>query len=380
MLKVATRLFHNTSIKHFNAHQVLGVQQNASQDEIKRAYRKLAKKFHPDISNSNKEKFQEIQKAYDILSGKEKPQQQAGGGPGQGFNPFGGAGGFNPFSGFGNMGGFGNGGNPFEDFMGQQQQQQQPTEMEMRMTIPFLDAVTGTTMQHNVRLPSNCKPCKGQGHTKTTTTCPTCKGMGAIERVLQGSRIRMSCPTCSGSGTTRVLCSSCNGAGYKNEMKNLRINIPPKTKSNDVIKIYHEDKTIYVVVRVSPHPTFRQTSSGAAECTLKIPILTAILGGKVAAPSLFGRTSINIKPGVNVNEKIVQNDVQYVLNIDLKMSEADRNKIKKAFGKTDNQTETDSSVNGTNDSEPKKCEDGKGIFGKVKDTLNKYIHPENDNK
>ena len=176
------RLFHNSRVCYFDPHSVLGLQRNAGADEIKRAYRKLAKKYHPDLGSTNKEKFQEIQRAYDILTGKEKPEQPSGGqgfnGAG-GFNPFGGSAGFNPFSGFSSFNS-----NPFSEFMNQNNSQ--PTELEIRLSVPFLDAVLGSNHQIKAKIPTNCKPCKSTGRIRQDT-CTTCKGKGAVERVLQGS-------------------------------------------------------------------------------------------------------------------------------------------------------------------------------------------------
>ena len=391
MFKYSARFLHNTHTRYFNPHQVLGVQQNASQDEIKRAYRKLAKKHHPDLSNSNKEKFQEVQKAYDILSGKEKPEQSPGQGGQGGFNPFG-AGGFNPFSGFGGFGGFSGGStggaNPF-DFM----EQERPTELELRLSVDFIDAVTGSTMTINTRLPTDCKPCKGKGTTKSTV-CSVCKGKGSMERVLQGMYMRISCPTCGGTGHSQVACNSCKGSGYTQEPKTLRIKIPPKTTNNTTIKIYHENKTIYVTIRVKPHPTFRQTPSGSAECTVKIGILKAILGGTVKAPTLRGTTTLNIKPGLQLRDKVVENDVQYVFDFDMALSDSERTRIKRAF---ENEKSNVSATNARNESGTTKVDNNeqqqptskkdqqssdeqKGFLGCVKDKFNKYIHPDTKSK
>ena len=180
----------------------------------------------------------------------------------------------------------------------------------------------------------------------------------------------MSCPQCGGSGYGAVNCVSCHGQGYTLEPKTLRFKVPPRTKTGDTIRIYHEDKTIYVQITVAPHPTFKQTSSGIAQCVVKVPILDAILGGSIKAPTLQNTKTITIKPGTNYNDSMVDSNVQYIFQFDTKLSESDRNKIRDAFStlKRPQSTASTSETN-TND---KPCSET--ILGKMKNTINKMIH------
>eukprot|EP00834_Sanchytrium_tribonematis_P003800 NODE_160_length_15021_cov_0.894786.p5 type:complete len:395 gc:universal NODE_160_length_15021_cov_0.894786:1873-689(-) len=360
------KIFFINRVLHFDAHQVLGVSKNAGQDEVKRAYRKLAKKYHPDFNKDNKEKFQEVQKAYDILTGKEQPEQssyQSGAHPfgSGGFNPFSNFGGFssNPFGGDGTFGGF-----QFQEFtQGFERPQPRPNSYDISLNLDFMDAVLGSNQSVSVMFPNDCNTCSGKGHTKASQ-CKVCNGRGTLERVIQGMRVSMTCPSCGGAGQSLQPCSSCGGSGFKNQKTKLNLRVPRNTKTGDKISIYHQGASINFYAKVSKHPVFSQSPSGAVQCNIKVPIIKALLGGELKAPGLYGSVKVKIKPSTNSGDKLISNDIQYIVSLDMNIPNAERNKLQEIFSSSAAEKNEDSG-------------DDKGILGKVKDKINKYMHHDN---
>ena len=290
-------------------YEVLGVAKSASDKEIKKAYKRLAMKYHPDRNPddaSAEANFKEAKEAYEILSDAQKRQaydqyghagvdQSAGGG-------YGGGAGFNDaFSDiFGDIFGGGRGGGG-----GQRSQVQRGSDLRYNLEVSLEEAVFGTTVKIKVPTLKTCEPCDGSGAKKGTssTTCSTCGGTGAV-RMQQGFfAVQQTCPTCQGAGKTiDNPCPSCKGKGRVQEEKTLSVKIPAGVDSGDRIRLAGEGEAgehggpagdLYVQVYVSEHKIFQRDGSDLI-CSMPIDLATAALGGSLEVPTLNGRVKLSI--------------------------------------------------------------------------------------
>ena len=339
-----------------NPYQALGVTKGASASEIKKAYYGLAKKYHPDTNKdaSAKERFGDVQAAYEILSDPQKKEQydqfgtagfDPSGGGAPGGDPFGGAG--NPFSGFGGgQAGFGGGIN-FEDifsaFTGQQgpfgggrrgQRGGNPFQQEVLVgdnievsaSITFMESAKGATKSINITPLVSCSPCTGSGLKEGTqkSSCKACNGSGQRLHFMQGGfQMASTCGTCDGSGTTIPKgseCRSCSGNGVVRDRKTISVDIPagiedgmrlrvdgagdaPPTGRNVDSSARTQRGDLYVFVRVAKDPKFRREGSNILY-TASIPLTTALLGGQVSVPTLDGSVNVKVATGTNTGDKI----------------------------------------------------------------------------
>ena len=305
-------------------YKVLGVPKNASGAEIKKAYRKLAQKHHPDANRGNKEaeeRFKEISAAYDVLGDQEKRKrydqvrEMAGSGfagfssPGRGRR--GQAEGF-PFGGdFGEGFGVEDLGDIFSIFTGRgsaRRQQTRGSDLETEVRISFEEAMSGTTVPLRVQGPAPCDVCGGSGARPGTSprVCPTCGGSGSMavnEGLFSMSR---PCPECRGSG--RIIddpCQRCRGSGTVRRAREFSVRIPPGVKDGQRIRLAGRGEAggpggragdLFVAVRVSPHRWFGRRNS---DLTLELPLTyaEAALGADVRVPTLNGEVSLRIPPG-----------------------------------------------------------------------------------
>lgn len=288
-------------------YELLGVTRNASEAEIKKAYRKLAMKHHPD-RNPDKDsaaKFQEISEAYEVLTDEQKraayDQFGHAGVEGQG------AGG----AGFGGFGGFG----AFEDIFGdifgggssrgRQSRAQRGADLRYNLDLSLEEAVHG--ISKNIRIPTlvQCKTCSGSGAKKGSKpqTCKHCEGHGQI-RLQQGFfTVQQTCPVCHGEGTLITdPCSDCHGQGRVQEYKTLSVKIPAGVDSGDRIRLSGEGEAgtqggptgdLYVQVNVKEHAIFTRDGNDL-HCEVPISFTMAALGGEVEVPTLGGRVKIKI--------------------------------------------------------------------------------------
>lgn len=296
-------------------YEVLGVNKNASQDEIKKAYRKLAMKYHPDRNPDDakaKEKFQECQKAYNILSDEQKRQMydqfghagvNQGGGPGGG--P--GAGGFGGFEDvFGDIFGdiFGQGGGRAGGGRSRSYAQR-GADLKYDLTITLEEAVHGLTK--SVKIPTwvACKPCDGSGAKKGSkpVNCTTCHGSGHV-RMQQGFfSVTQTCPTCHGQGQTiGDPCNTCHGQGRTQETKTLSVKIPAGVDNGDRIRLSGEGEAgvhggptgdLYVELHITPHPIFEREGNNLY-CEVPVSFITAALGGELEVPTIDGKVKLKI--------------------------------------------------------------------------------------
>ena len=315
-------------------YDVLGVSKDATDAEIKSAFRKKAKEFHPDLNKDNpdaEKKFKEAQEAYSVLSdaSKRKSYDQFGhagvnsGGPGGagGFNGFGGAG-FNSAdfdfgdifdSIFGGGNGFGGG----FDFGGGSSRTRatRGSDVLMRMDLSFDEAVFGTHKKFDLDVVEDCEECNGKGGFDEET-CSTCHGSGTItqeQRTILGSFMSKStCPECNGLGKTyKTKCSKCRGKGKVKNNKTITVNIPAGINTGDRLRVSGKGSPgtngghngdLYLEFVVSEHDYFVRDTD---DIYLEVPLTVteATLGCKKDIPTLYGNVKLNIKAGTNSGDK-----------------------------------------------------------------------------
>lgn len=293
-------------------YETLGIARSASDDDIKKAYRKLAMKYHPDRNPDNKEaeeKFKEVQKAYDILSDKEKraaydqyghagvDPNMGGGGFGGGFGGFGGAQGFDFGDIFSQMFGGAAGGG--------RQQNYQGADLQYAVEITLEEAAKGIKKRITIPTHEECDVCHGSGAKPGTspTTCSTCHGSGTIHVRQAIFQMQQTCPSCHGSGKQiKDPCVKCRGAGLVKTSKTVEVNIPAGIDDGQRIRLSGEGEPgtngapagdLYVVVHVKEHKTFERNGLDL-HFEMPISFATAALGGEIEVPTLDGKVKLSI--------------------------------------------------------------------------------------
>ena len=290
-------------------YEVLGVNRDASDEEIKKSYRKLAMKFHPDRNPDNpkaEEQFKEAKEAYETLSDDQKRAAYDQYGHAA-FEHGGGA------SGFGGAG-FGDAfGDIFGDIFGggrqgcQRNNVYRGADLRYNMEISLEDAAKGTETKIRIPVQAACETCKGTGAKagKSPVTCTTCAGHGQV-RMQQGFfSVQQTCPKCHGSGKTikeEDKCGTCHGAGRQKINKTLSVKIPAGVDEGDRIRLTGEGEAgvnggptgdLYVVVHLKQHEIF-QRDGGNLHCEMPISFSTAALGGEIEVPTLGGSAKMKI--------------------------------------------------------------------------------------
>ena len=295
-------------------YEVLGVAKNASEGDIKKAYRRAAQKFHPDRNPDNKEaeeSFKEAKEAYEILSNPQKraaydqfghagvdPSAAAGGGAGFGA----GAGGANFSDIFGDV--FGD---IFGGSRGGGQRVYRGADLRYNLDLNLEEAVRGTTVKIRVPTQVKCNTCEGSGAKKGSSpvACTTCGGRGQV-RIQQGFfSLQQTCPQCHGSGQIiKDPCPDCHGQGRIQEQKTLSVKIPAGVDNGDRIRLAGEGEAgenggppgdLYVQIKVRPHTIFTREENNL-HCEVPISFATAVLGGELDVPTLDGRVKLKIPP------------------------------------------------------------------------------------
>ena len=298
-------------------YDVLGVSKNASEADLKKAYRRMAMKYHPDRNTGDEaveaeKNFKEVKEAYEVLS---DPQKRAaydqfghagvdpsmGGGPGG----FGGAANFSDIFGdvFGDIFGGARGGPRVH----------RGSDLRYNLQLTLEEAVAGTEAKIRVPTLVRCNVCKGTGARKGTSpkTCSTCDGHGQV-RMQQGFfSVQQTCPTCRGQGTVvEDPCTACHGQGRVQQHKTLSVKVPPGVDTGDRIRLAGEGEAgehggppgdLYVQVAVKEHPIFTREDSHLF-CEVPISVVTAALGGELEVPTLTSKVMLKIPPGTQTGK------------------------------------------------------------------------------
>jgi molecular chaperone DnaJ len=288
-------------------YEVLGVSRDASEADLKKAYRRLAMKYHPDRNTDDSEgaedKFKEAKEAYEVLNDANKRAAydqygHAGVDPSMGGGRPGGAGGFEDIFGdvFGDIFGGGRRGG---------QRAQRGSDLQYNLELTLEEAVFGTEVKINVPTMVSCETCSGSGAKKGTspTTCTTCHGAGQV-RMQQGFfAVQQTCPQCRGKGKMiSDPCPDCHGQGRKQHNKTLSVKVPAGVDTGDRIRLANEGEAgeqgapsgdLYVQMHVKPHDIFTRDDNDMY-CEMPISIATAALGGEIEVPTLDGRIRLKI--------------------------------------------------------------------------------------
>lgn len=313
---------------------VLGVPKTATEDEIKKAYRKLAKKYHPDLHPGDKEaeaKFKEVNDAYEVLGDAQKRSnydQFGTADPSAGFGGFGGASGFSGFSGFNGSGfeftgGFGGINDIFEEFFGGGSSRgnsgpQRGATISTSVDISFEEAAQGVTKEIEIERLEKCGTCKGSGAKPGTSvmTCKICNGTGHVttyQNTILG-RIQTSrpCQACHGEGQiVDTPCPSCRGRKVVNKKVKINVQIPAGIDNNQVIQLRGQGQPgekggpsgdIRVLVRVRAHKLFRRDGNNLY-CDIPITFVQAAVGAVIEVPTLSGRVKFDLPEGTQPGTK-----------------------------------------------------------------------------
>ncbi len=292
-------------------YEILEVSNSASDADIKKAFRRLAMKYHPDRNPDDQEaeqRFKEAKEAFDVLSNSDKRAA---------YDQFGHAG-VEQSAGMGG-GGFGGGfGDAFSDifgdiFGGGRSRVRKGADLQYNLELSLEDAVAGTTVKIRVPTLKHCTSCSGSGAKPGTSpdTCSTCGGHGQV-RMQQGFfSVQQTCPNCRGKGTTiSDPCQTCHGAGRVKEHKSLSVEVPAGVDNGDRIRLSGEGEAgeagapagdLFVQIHVRPHPIFERDNADLY-CEVPINIVTAALGGELEVPSLGGRLNLKIPAGTQTHK------------------------------------------------------------------------------
>ena len=299
-------------------YKTLGVDKKSSPEEIKKAYRKLAREYHPDRNPGDakaEERFKEVSAAYDVLSDADKRKQYdsgrlfGGGGPGGGPGGFPGGQGFDPSS-FGdilsNLFGGAAGG-------GQQRGRGRPRpdrghDLEAEVSLSFDQSLAGVQVPLTLTMSAACPTCHGTGAKPGTSpkVCPVCQGRG-VESEGQGLfSISQPCSRCGGTGAViEEPCATCSGAGQTRQARRLRVNVPAGVKDGSRVRIAGKGEPgrnggpngdLYVITRVSPSRLFRRKGDNV-EVEVPLTIAEALRGAEIEVPTLSGRKTLRVPPG-----------------------------------------------------------------------------------
>ena len=350
-----------TANKDKDYYATLGVKKTASAEDIRKAFRKLARKYHPDVNPGDKtaeEKFKALSEANDVLSDPKKRKvydqlgfysdnidpaaaEAYGRGGGFGAGGFGGpgAGGartttqevpfdfsgfdFNDFSeGAGAAGRRAGGAGGFRDiFSGifgggrgeaMHERPEPGGDLEYQVNVGFWQAIKGTVMKLNIPHLEVCGNCHGQGYIESPGVCPQCKGKGQITQKSGSMKFNVTCPHCGGSGKNRTVCNVCHGEGRVERTESLEVRIKPGTRDGQRVRIPGRGNAgtmaapagdLYIIVRAGEHPIFRRDGDDIY-LTVPVTVTEASLGGKIEVPTIDGRTLLKIPPGTQCGQKL----------------------------------------------------------------------------
>ena len=333
-----------TAPKH-DYYETLGVAKQATADDVRKAYRKLARKYHPDLNPGDKsaeERFRNVQEAYDILSDAKKRQMydqygfySENGFPGAGPNPGQGPPPGMDFSGFDFSDMFAGGagehkggggrrpeaGGGFRDIFSQmfggkgganRAEPEKGGDLEYVMDIDFWQAIRGTQTRLNITRYEICGTCHGSGGSGGgEVTCPQCKGAGTVSQMAGAMKFNLSCPKCGGTGKLHNSCPTCGGDGRVTRTEQVDVRIPPGARTGSRLRVPGKGNAgtqgappgdLYITTRVEEHPFFHREGDDI-EIKLPVAVWEAALGAKIEAPSIDGKTQLKIPQGTKNGQK-----------------------------------------------------------------------------
>lgn len=379
-------------------YDILGVDRNASQDEIKKAFRKKARQYHPDVNKDNpkeaEEKFKEANEAYEVLSDETKKAQydqfghdafKQGGGAGAG----GFQGGFGGFSGFGGGGGFDN---IFDMFFGggasAQQGPQKGNDLREDIDISFEDAAFGKSMDIEIHRHEECDHCHGTGGEPGTKvdTCPNCNGSGQ-EAVIQNTPFgRMqsvrTCSRCHGSGKIiEKPCSKCRGTGEMLVKRKIAIKIPPGVDNGSRLRVANEGEPgilggpkgdLYVYIYVRQHKEFERSGNDVVS-RVNISFAQAALGATIQVNTLDGKVELKIPEGTQTGTtfRVKGKGIPYLRNPNQRGDQHIVATVQTPKKLTDTQRELLLRFASESDEDVNNLQVSKSLFEKIKDCLTK---------
>jgi molecular chaperone DnaJ len=323
----------------------LGVKKTATPEEIRKAFRKAARKYHPDVNPNDKraeEKFKEISEANDVLSDEKKrkiydqvgfysdqidpaqaeayarQQRQGGGRAPVDFDGFD----FSGFQGTPQAGAGSNSWGSFKDifsgiFSGAQQPERprgpQPgTDLEYQATVDFWTAIRGGQARIQIHRQETCPTCHGQASTGAPVSCPECNGTGQVTQMGGQMKFNIACPRCNGTGRVSSACATCQGAGVVDRTESVEFRIKAGTRDGQRIRLQGKGNAglnggppgdLFLIVRTSEHPVFARQGD---DIQVKVPVTVAeaSLGAKVEVPTIDGRAQLKIPPGTQSGQKL----------------------------------------------------------------------------
>jgi molecular chaperone DnaJ len=307
-------------------YELLGVPRKAAQKEIRQAYRKLARKYHPDLNPGDKsaeEKFKQVQEAYDVLSDTKKrqmydqfgfdaerrtaapPEQEQ---PGTHFD-------------FGGFDFGGSSGTNFRDLFGQffrggagaaAAEAEPGSDLEYGIEIDFWEAVRGTVKKVTVSRLETCETCGGSGAVGQPQTCEVCGGTGQVSQVSGRMRFNVTCSRCGGTGKVRPICRVCGGEGRVRRAETIDVRIPAGVQTGSRVRVPGHGNAgthgsppgdLYFIIEVRPHPYFQRRGDDLYTA-VPITVSEAALGAKIEVPTLDGRSLLRVPPGTNCGQKL----------------------------------------------------------------------------
>jgi molecular chaperone DnaJ len=298
-------------------YKLLGLSKDASQEDIKKAFRRLARKYHPDLNPGNKaseKKFKELSEAYDILSDPAKRTQydrfgEAAfeGGPGfEGFKTYDFSGEGSDFGGFGDV---------FSDLFGTRTAFREASlkgaDLITRMSLKLEEAFTGVTKSISITHDVTCQKCGGRG-AQAFTSCSRCSGKGMLGRKKGFFSVSQTCPDCGGAGQKATkMCPDCRGKGTKLKTETVKVKIPAGVDNGSRMKLSGKGAAggaggspgdLYIEITILPHPVFKREGS---DITIDVPVTVpeAVLGEKIEIPTLDGITKMTLPPGTQGSQR-----------------------------------------------------------------------------
>jgi molecular chaperone DnaJ len=316
-------------------YELLGVSRKAAQKDIRAAYRKLARKYHPDLNPGDKsaeEKFKQVQEAYDVLSDAKKRQMYdqfgfetpgAGGMP-EGVDPNNVHFDFGGFD-FGGAGGTSGGGTSFRDLFGQffrggggaapaetYSRPEPGSSLEYQIEISFWEAVHGTVKKLTIARLDACTECHGSGTVGQPQSCTACGGTGQVTQTSGKMRFNLTCTRCGGTGRLRTMCRACGGEGRVRRAETIEVRIPAGVQTGSRVRVPGHGNAgtagappgdLYIITDVQPHPFFQRRGDDLYT-VVPITVTEATLGAKVEVPTMDGRSLLRVPPGTNSGQKL----------------------------------------------------------------------------